>query len=182
MHVFVRCVSRFRYVVGCLVALSLSGHAQATDPDTYASVNLLEPSVSVYYAPQGGSADVDFETDEHWVAIDGSPSATYCVVWTMTLRCTTSLGAHVAYVDTDWSGQCPATPNSSGWWEHQAEYVGAQSGSLSLSPGSYSARAESYFTASFVGGDPEEQFGASRFVSYAFGVVTEAPPGGGGGS
>jgi len=177
-----RSVLRVLIVVAVSVVLTgcLAGVAWATDPTCYAIVFVEEPDDSPYYAPQGGTANVPFSTDSHYIAIDGEPYAAYCVTWYMTLRCTTNWGGHVAYVDTDWSGECPAYADSAGWWDHYADDLGELSGSLSLSPGSYYARGECSFTAFFVGGDPDDTFGDSATDSKPFGVVTQAPPGGGG--
>jgi hypothetical protein len=144
-------------------------------------VSLDEPTEDVYYAPQGGTASVPFATYGHYIQIVGDANASYCVVWHLTLRCTTSAGAHVAYVDTDWSGECPAVADGLGYWRHYADGSGELAGDLSLSAGGYVARGEGYFSAHLVGGDPDDPFRATASpATKAFGVVTEAPPGGGG--
>jgi len=175
---------RLAELVTLFIAVTcLSCAAFATDPTCYAFVFVDEPANSPYYAPQGGTASVPFSTYTHKIEIYGESNAQYCVTWYMTLRCTTNWGGHVAYVDTDWSGECPATADGNGIWRHFADGLGELSGSLSLSAGSYYACGDCYFTAFFVGGDPEDTFGkAATPDSKPFGVVTQAPPGGGGGS
>ena len=95
-------------IVLSLLTMCLASLASASDPTCYAFVSIDEPNDSPYYAPQSGTANVPFSTYDHRVEIYGAPSAQYCVTWTMTLRCTTNWGGNVAYVDTDWGGQCPA--------------------------------------------------------------------------
>jgi len=94
--------------LAALAVFALGAAPVAADPACNAYVSLDEPTEDVYYAPQGGTASVPFSTYDHYIQIEGNAYASYCVVWHLTLRCTTSAGAHVAYVDTDWSGECPA--------------------------------------------------------------------------
>ncbi len=173
----------FRSALTALTVLVLGASPAAADPACSAFVSLDEPTAEVYYASQGGAAQAPFSTYDHYIEIVGNANASYCVVWHLTLRCMTAAGAHVAYVDTDWSGEVPAVADDQGFWYHYADGCGELEGSLNLSAGSYTARGEGYFTAHFVGGDPDDSFGAMASpASKGFGVVTEAPPPGGGGS
>ncbi len=180
-----RCIAR--WLTGplalSLVSVCLASVARADPPTCYALVFLDEPNESPYYAPSGGTADVQFSTCAHRVEIYGPPSARYFILWTMTLRCLTNLGGHIAYVDTDWAGGS-AVADAYGVWRHLADGCGELDGSLSLGAGSYYARGECSFTASFWE-DPDHPFGSSAADEKPFGVVTQSPPlppGGGGGA
>lgn len=143
-------------------------------------MSLDEPTEDVHYAPQRGTASVPFSTYSHYIQIAGKANASYCVVWHLTLRCTSSAGGHVAYVDTNRSGACPAVADGQGCWRHYADADSKLAGNLSLSAGSCVARGEGDFSAHAVGGDPDGSFGATASpASEVFAVVTEARPGGG---
>jgi len=109
----------------------------------------------------------------------GEESEWYVVSWYMALRCTYNAGGHLASVDTDWGGKCPAVASSlSGIWRHYANDYdpGILSGSLSLGPGSCWARGECWLSG-FVYGNENQTVRAMAEPSVrAFGVVTEAPP------
>jgi hypothetical protein len=130
-------------VAGIVLMVTFSSAAQAAFIlDSWATLVKPHPyEVEEFCTTGNNPVNVDFETADHQVSIDGNHGDVFLAVWDMALENLNQFGGS-DFIDRDAEGR-NVTLNNAGYWEHKAHDTGKLSGSRMLFNGNYTAYVKS---------------------------------------